>query len=98
MEIRQSGGNELTITGNIKSINDSMAVRNEVERLHKEGLKSIVLRLPESFALPSAVIGYLMKLVNKDKVSLTLMAGDERLRELLDELQLTSMFNVRNLV
>ena len=44
--------------------------------------------------MPSAVIGFLMKLVNRDKVKLSIKAGDPRLGELLDELQLTAVFGV----
>lgn len=94
MEIRQNGENELVVTGNIKSIDDSMAVRSALEKIHLGGAAGITLRITDSFAMPSAVIGYLMKLVNRDKVRLYTMVGDTRLAELLDELQLTEMFNV----
>lgn len=97
MEIVSRSSNELVISGNIKTIDDSMALRAEVHKMHEAGAGSITLRIEESFALPSAVIGYLMKLVNRDKVRLTLLAGDHRLRDLLDELQLSCTFNVGSL-
>lgn len=97
MEIVSRGNNELVLNGPIKTIDDSMAVRAEVQKLVEEGATSLTLRIEESFALPSAVIGYLMKLVNRDKIRLTLLAGDHRLRELLDELQLSGTFNVGSL-
>ncbi len=97
MEITSRSSNELVLSGPIKTIDDSMAVRAEVQKLVEEGASSLVLRIEDSFALPSAVIGYLMKLVNRDKVRLTLLAGDHRLRELLDELQLSGIFNVGSL-
>lgn len=37
MEIRQNGENELVVTGNIKSIDDSMAVRSALEKIHLGG-------------------------------------------------------------
>jgi hypothetical protein len=94
MEIKSSGTHELTVTGIIKTIDDSMALRAEVQRLYEGGATAISLRIEDSFALPSAVIGYLMKLVNRDRVRLTLIAGDPRLSELLADLQLTNSFGV----
>ena len=95
MTIEQKSATELTVSGNIKTIDDSIALRAAVQKLVDEGCSSVMLRIPDSFAMPSAVIGYLMKLVNRDKVQLNIIAGDQRLRELLDELQLTELFGVR---
>lgn len=95
MNIEQKSATELIISGNIKTIDDSIALRAAVQKLVDGGCSSIMLKIPDSFAMPSAVIGYLMKLVNRDKVQLNVIAGDQRLRELLDELQLTEQFGVR---
>lgn len=92
MEIKTMSSNELVINGIIKTIDDSIALREATEKLHESGANAITLRIEDSFALPSAVIGYLMKLVNRNKVKLTLLAGDNRLIELLDELQLRETF------
>jgi hypothetical protein len=94
MEIRTVGSHELVVSGTIKTINDSMCVRDALQKLREDGVTAITLRIEDSFALPSAVIGYLMKLVNREKVKLTLLAGDKRLSELLEELQLTDLFGV----
>lgn len=94
MIITKNGDNGLTISGNIKSIDDSMALREAVKRLQADGCDGIVLNITDSFSMPSAVIGFLMKLVNHDKVRLSIKAGDPRLGELLDELQLTAAFRV----
>ncbi len=95
MEIKIFGTNELAVTGIIKTIDDSMLLRGELQKLYEGGADSIVLKIEDSFAMPSAVIGYLMKLVNRDKVKLKLVAGDSRLYQLLDELNLTESFGVR---
>lgn len=95
MNITQNGAAELTISGNIKTIDDSIALREAVQKLVEGGAEGVTLRIPDSFAMPSAVIGYLMKLVNRDRIHLAVIAGDHRLRELLDELQLTVQFGVR---
>ena len=92
MEIKTVGNQELVVNGIIKTIDDSILLREAVQKLHDNGANAITLRIEDSFALPSAVIGYLMKLVNRDKVKLTLLAGDKRLYELLEELQLATVF------
>lgn len=45
--------------------------------------------------MPSALIGYLLKLVQQDEVKLSLNIQDTRLAELLDDLNLTEVFNIR---
>ncbi len=95
MEIRTISNRELAVGGVIKTIDDSMALREAVQKLVEGGADTLTLRIEDSFAMPSAVIGYLMKLVNRDKVRLTLLASDKRLCDLLEELQLTGTFGVR---
>ncbi len=95
MEIRTVSSNEISVTGTIKTIDDSTALRGAIQTLVEGGATSITLRIEDSFAMPSAVIGYLMKMVNRDKVKLSVLATDPRLVELLDELQLTGPFGVR---
>lgn len=93
--IERNSATELVVGGIIKTIDDSIKLRETISAMVDGGATSIQIRIPDSFAMPSAVIGYLMKLVNRDKVSLSIIAGDIRLRELLAELQLSSMFGVR---
>lgn len=95
MEIRTTGSGELTVTGTIKTIDDSTFLRTTVQGLVDSGASSITIKIEDSFAMPSAVIGYLMKLVNRDKIRLSILVGDSRLAELLEELQLTALFGVR---
>ena len=45
--------------------------------------------------MTSTVIGHLMKLVNIDKITVSMTVGDERLYQLLEELSLIHSFNVR---
>jgi len=96
MRIEQRGSNELTITGNIKSIEDSIEIKGAVNNLQKNGAKTILLRIQDSFSMTSTVIGHLMKLTNLDKVAISIVVGDQRLYQLLEELSLTQLFNVRH--
>lgn len=95
MEIRVQGSNELVVIGTIKTINDSKELREALQKLYEGGARSITVQIEDSFALPSAVIGYLVKLVHRDKVALKLLAGDQRLYQLLDELQLATTFGAK---
>lgn len=97
MEISTVGAQELVIGGIVKTIDDSTLLRNTIQRMYEAGATAVTLKFTDSFALPSAVIGYLMKLVNRDHVRLTLLAGDQRLVDLLDELQLSETFGVKRL-
>ena len=95
MQITHGNSNELTIIGNIKSIEDSMEIKQAMNGLQQKGAKSIVLKIQDSFSMTSTVIGHLMKLVNIDKISVSLVVGDQRLYEILEELRLVQPFNVR---
>lgn len=95
MEIEQRGGNELVITGNIKSIEDGMEIKEAIKVFQKNGAKTIILRIRDSFSMTSTVIGFLMKLVNLDKIKISMIVGDQRLYRLLEDLSLIHPFNVR---
>ena len=95
MQIESNGRNELTIIGNIKSIEDSIDIKNAINALQKTGEKNILLRITDSFSMTSTVIGYLMKLVHLNKVQLSISVVDSRLYTLFDELCIVKMFNVR---
>ena len=95
MNIVLGGSNELIISGNMKSIEDSTKIKESVIALKKDGTNSVVLRIQDSFSMTSTVIGFLMKLVNVDKVRVSLIIGDQRLYQLLDELCLVQVLNAR---
>jgi hypothetical protein len=95
MQIEKSGSSELTISGNIKSIEDGTAIKEALSALRDAGAGSVQLMIRDSFSMTSTVIGFLMKLVNIDKVRVTIVVGDPRLYQLLEELSLEQAFNVR---
>ncbi|BCS55868.1 hypothetical protein [Geobacter sp. SVR] len=95
MQIERTGSTELTITGNIKSIEDSIQIKEAIGTLCNAGGRSLHLQIPDSFSMTSTVIGNLMKLVHHDKIQLSIAIGDQRLYELLDELNLVKAFNAR---
>ncbi len=87
--------NEVTITGNIKSIEDSLQIKDSINSVLEQGVRSIHINIMDSFSMTSTVIGFLMKLVNHDKIPLSISVCDNRLYVLLEELNLLQTFNVR---
>lgn len=86
--------NTVTITGNIKSIQDYQEIKNTLDGLIAKN-KQIVLDIKDSISIISSVIGYLNKLVLKDQVDLHIKVGDPQLYELFDELSLIELFKVK---
>ncbi len=93
MEISNVGA-IITIKGNIKSISDFQEIKTCLDDITCTD-KSITLKIIDSISITSSVIGYLTKLVYKDKIHISMTVGDKRLYELLDELSLISQFNVQ---
>jgi hypothetical protein len=91
MEITTSG-NTVTIKGNIKSVADYQEIRSTIDNIVFGGNNSITIYIVDSLSITSSVIGYFNKLVLKDKIDLSLKVGNQQLMELLNDLNLTSVF------
>lgn len=94
MNIETNAASELTITGNIKSIDDCSTIKERVQAVISKGLTEIIINIPESFSMPSSVIGFLLKLKQKESIRLKIIVGDQRLYTLLNDLNLLSDFGV----
>jgi len=91
MDIKQTGS-MVDVSGVIKTVNDSQLLVSAIKDAARNG--SVVVRINDSFSLPSTVIGELLKL--KDSGSaITIEVHDQILYELLDDLNLVSKFNVK---
>jgi len=88
--------NSLSITGNIKSIHDFQEIKTSLEKILTQE-KSVSINLIDSLSITSSVIGYLNKLVLKDKIELKINVGETQLIELFKDLNLTSVFNITKL-
>jgi hypothetical protein len=97
MELHVTGPTEITINKNIKSIGDYQLIRKEVLALVENGANAVTLKIPDSLSMTSAVIGFFIKLIRHEQKKVTMYIGDRRLHELLDELNLTEIFNVRRI-
>lgn len=69
MEIQRQGS-EIVITGNIKNTSDYQSIKDNVNALVQSGAKSIIVKTPESFSMTSSVIGFFIKVIFQDKVSI----------------------------
>ncbi|MDE7169921.1 MAG: hypothetical protein K2N67_06965 [Mucispirillum sp.] len=93
MEISKIG-NEITIMGNIKNTADYQKIKDSVSELVKGGTSSIIIKTPESFSMTSSVIGFFIKVIYQDKVSIHVYVKDDRLYSLLEDLNLIDTFKV----
>jgi hypothetical protein len=91
-----TSSNTLTITGNIKSVNDYKEIKTATDRLISE-YKEIIVLIENSLSITSSIIGYFNKIVLKDSIDLNMSIGNAQLMELLEDLNLTSVFKVRKI-
>jgi len=91
-----SSSNSVNISGNIKSINDFQAIKTTIDSL-KSTHQALTIHIEDSISITSSVIGYFNKIVLKDKIDLKLRIGNEQLIELFDDLNLSTLFNVRKI-
>jgi len=89
----QVSANVITISGNIKSVSDYQKIKSEIDKVVTTQ-KEIRINIPDSISIISSVIGYFNKLIMKDKIVLNMSVGNACLMELLEELNLKSLFNV----
>jgi len=92
MEISVSG-NAVTILGNIKSVSNYQTIKTSLDALIRNS--SIIINIKDSISITSSVIGYFNKLVLKDKINVQMNIGNEQLMELLQDLNLASIFNAK---
>ena len=93
MEIKTSSdaiSTKIDIHGVIRSIEDSEKLK---EALNTLSTTTVEINVYDSFALPSTVIGILLKKANVDKTTLYHRVHNERLFSLLDNLNLVDALN-----
>ena len=95
MQVTMSS-NTLTIVGNIKSVNDYQDIKTSLNSI-VDDFKEINVIIKDSLSITSSVIGYLNKLVLKDGVKINMSIGNAQLLELLEDLNLNSVFNARKI-
>lgn len=95
MKIKQEG-HSLFIEGNIKTVGDFQEIKRIIDEMIVHS-STINMMLLDSISMTSSVIGYLTKIVLKDKISLSISVGNEELMALLDDLGVAELLHVRKL-
>ena len=83
----------ITIDGHITGIAEVAQIKDLISS-HKQ-ISTVELILNDAFVIPSALIGYLLKLINADEVKVIIKAHRKELKELFSDLNLTSTIEVR---
>ena len=86
-----SSSNSVTIVGNIKTVSDFQEIKSSIDSIISEH-KNITLNITDSLSITSSVIGYFNKIVLKDQINLSMKIGNEKLLQLINDLNLTSTF------
>jgi hypothetical protein len=89
-----STSNIVTIEGNIKTVSDYQGIKATIDSVASQ-YANITINVLDSISITSSVIGYLNKLVLKDKINISMNIGNEQLIELFDDLNLISIFKVK---
>ena len=93
MELKVAGST-VEVNGIIKTIED---VENIKDVASSTNSNAITLKIVDSFAMPSALIGYLIKLKQLENKQINLKIVDEGLYELVQDLNLDRDFNLQRL-
>jgi hypothetical protein len=87
----------LKIQGNIKSVSDYTEIQGHLQAAIANGSDSITIKVTDSISITSSVIGIFLKVIKKDGIALSVQVGNKHLYDLLNELNLLAVFNVRQL-
>ncbi len=87
----------IKVKGNIRSMIDVSELKSVIDSYNLASGDTFMIEIVDSFAMPSAMIGYLLKLVQQEEVKLTMKIHDERLAELLEDLNLKEVFGIHSL-
>jgi hypothetical protein len=90
-------GSQITVEGNIKSVSDYTEIQGHLQSAVTDGNDSITVRIMDSISITSSVIGIFLKVIKKDGVALSVHVGNQHLYDLLNELNLLAVFNVRHI-
>jgi len=93
MEISTASG-VVTINGNIKSVSDFQKIKSTFDGVVTQH-KSITINIVESLSITSSVIGYFNKLILKDGINIHMNVGNAQLIELLNDLNLATVFKAK---
>jgi len=87
---------DITVLGTIKTIANAQAIKEAIRKTHEQHPDTIInLVIKDSFIITSSVIGYVIKSIEMDKIALHVNVGSEELYEMLEDMNLIDVMNVR---
>lgn len=86
--------NEIIINGQLINISDYRLIKETIAKIINEGHKSLSVTFNDTDSITSSVLGYFLKLVQKDKIELKMKVRSNNLYSLLDMLRLVEIFKV----
>ncbi|MBF0328058.1 MAG: hypothetical protein HQL10_02780 [Nitrospirae bacterium] len=97
MELKETGQSEITILGNIRNIEDYLAIKKMIITMIDKGEKNITIKVIESMTMNSSIIGFMLKVVFEEKIILNLRVKNDILYNLLKTLNLVKPFHVKKI-
>jgi len=97
IKVEVENNNTLKITGDVKNIDDYQLIKENAIKLRDKGAKSLTIIFADSSSITSSVIGFFLKLVQKDGVNLDVKVGQDSLLSLMKTLSLDNIFNVEKI-
>ena len=95
MEITRRS-DDFLIEGTIKTISDFQEIKHVLDGFIQHNA-SVKLTIKNSISVTSSVIGYLTKLVLKDKIDVNVYVGNSELINLFEDLGLRELLHVRSM-
>jgi hypothetical protein len=95
MNIHKGDNGNLIITGEMKTIEDYSSIKAALVELVSSGTESVIIEIKESMTITSSIIGLFTKTVHGDGMKISLHVNSERLFNLLEDLNLVTVFNVK---
>ncbi|MEF3254549.1 MAG: hypothetical protein K6348_03140 [Deferribacterales bacterium] len=97
VSLEKIGGNGINIYGNISSIDDYAKIRDFIKDVIDSGNNIITIKILDSKTVTSSLLGYFMKLVNHDKIKITLEVVSQELYNSLSAMHLVDIFNIKKI-
>lgn len=97
MEITATGNSEITIRGNVKTIEDYLEIKSFLKIFLERDIKSLYIKIPDSVSITSALLGLFLRLIYEEKIQLSIFVGQDSLYNLFEVMNLITTFNVRRI-
>lgn len=94
-----SNKTEIYIEDNIKSLGDNDTIKIAIEDAwNTNSDKAIDIYIKDSFIITSSVIGFLIKFIKKDKMPITLYINNSELYDMMDDMNLIQVLNIKKAI